>query len=51
MARKKYKPKIITLDTETIGLDGALRRIAIYDGKEVTFGLAFRDIEWKIDEV
>lgn len=50
MARKHYKPKIITLDTETIGLDGDLRRIAIYDGKEVTYGFTFRDIEWKLEE-
>ncbi len=50
MARKKYEPKIITLDTETNGLDGALRRIAIYDGKEVTYGFTFRDIEWKLEE-
>lgn len=50
MGRKHYKPKIITLDTETNGLDGALRRIAIYDGKEVTYGFTFRDIEWKLEE-
>ena len=50
MPRKKREPFILTLDTETIGLDGALKRIAVYDGKEVTFGYKFRDIEWKIVE-
>lgn len=50
MAKKSRKPKIITLDTETIGLDGALKRIAIYDGKDVTYGYKFPDIEWKLEE-
>lgn len=44
MPRKKRPVKIITLDTETIGLDGALKRIAIYDGLEVTYGYTFDDI-------
>lgn len=51
MPRKKYEPKIITLDTETIGLDGALKRIAIYDGKEVTYGYTFPDVEWKLNRL
>ena len=51
MPRKKYEPKIITLDTETIGLDGALKRIAIYDGKEVTYGYTFPEVEWKLNRL
>lgn len=43
-------PKIITLDTETIGLDGDLKRIAIYDGQTVFYGYTFEDVEWKIIE-
>lgn len=50
MPRKKRPPYILTLDTETIGLDGDLRRIAIYDGKEVTYGYTFKDVEWKLIE-
>lgn len=42
--RKTRDPKIITLDTETIGLDGALKRIAIYDGEEITYGYTFADV-------
>lgn len=47
MAKKKQKPvKLITLDTETYnGLIGELKRIAIYDGKEVYYGYKFEDIE------
>lgn len=41
--------KIITLDTETIGLDGALKRIAIYDGLEVTYGYKYKDILPRLD--
>lgn len=41
--------KIITLDTETIGLDGALKRIAIYDGTEVTYGYSYYDILPRIE--
>lgn len=44
----KRDPKIITLDTETIGLDGALKRIAIYDGQSVTYGFNYYDIFPKI---
>lgn len=50
MPRKKRNPKIITLDTETIGLDGSLKRIAVYDGEAVTYGYTFEDVEWKIEE-
>lgn len=46
----KRPPKIITLDTETFGLDGGLRRIAIYDGEAVTFGYSFRDVLWKSEQ-
>lgn len=50
MPRKQRKPLIITLDTETIGLAGNLKRIAIYDGEVITYGYKFRDVEWKIIE-
>ena len=44
--RKKKPIKLLTLDTETYnGLLGALKRIAIYDGKTVTYGYKFSDIE------
>ena len=50
MPRKKPK-KLITLDTETYnGLKGDLKRIAIYDGIDVTYGYKFSDIQFKIDE-
>lgn len=49
MPRKKLITKIITLDTETIGLDGAMRRIAIYDGQAVTYGYTWGDILPKIE--
>lgn len=45
MPRKKRPVKIYTLDTETIGLDGAIKRIAIYDGNNVTYGYNFSDVE------
>lgn len=47
MARKPKKPiKIITIDTETYnGLIGGLKRIACYDGEQVTYGYVFADIE------
>ena len=50
MPRKVREPKIITLDTETIGLEGDIKRIAVYDGIEVTYGYRFEDIEWKLIE-
>ena len=50
MARKTRQPKIITLDTETIGLEGELKRIAVFDGETVTYGYTFEDVEWKIIE-
>lgn len=43
MPRKK-PVKLFTLDTETIGLGGALRRIATYDGEKVNYGYTFTDI-------
>ena len=49
MPRKKRDVKIITLDTETIGLDGPLKRIAIYDGSKVHYGYTFADIEPQLD--
>ena len=45
MARKKRPVKIYSLDTETIGLDGDIKRIAIYDGQQVTYGYKFADVE------
>ena len=52
MSRKKKKIKILTLDTETYnGLIGGLKRIAIYDGKNVTYGYKFEDIEVKLFEL
>lgn len=51
MARKKKPIKIITLDTETYkGLIGGLKRIAIYDGEEVTYGYTYNDIKVKLEE-
>ena len=45
MARTK-PIKILTLDTETYdGLIGDIKRIAIYDGEQVTYGYNFLDIE------
>lgn len=42
----KRPPKILTLDTETIDLDGPLKRIGIYDGfSEPKLGYTFEDIE------
>ena len=43
--RKKRPVKILTLDTETEGFAGNLKRIAVYDGKTVTYGYTFLDIE------
>lgn len=45
MARKKKEVKLYTLDTETIGLGGNIRRIAVYDGNKVLYGYSFSDIE------
>lgn len=45
---KKREPFLLTLDTETVGLDGELRRIAVYDGKDVTYGYTFKDVEYKL---
>lgn len=45
MPRVKKEPFLITLDTETLGLDGGLKRIAIYDGMTVHYGYTFEDVE------
>ena len=45
MARKSREIKILTLDTETVGLDGMIKRIAVYDGIEVYYGYTFADVE------
>lgn len=50
MPRKKRPVKLFTLDTETFGLGGDIRRIAVYDGHEVTYGYNFGDIEHKLVE-
>lgn len=49
MSTKKRIPKILTLDTETIDLDGDLKRIAVYDGERVLFGFTFSDVQWLIE--
>ena len=50
MARLKKPIKILTIDTETYdGLRGALKRIAVYDGNEVTYGYKYSDIEPVLD--
>lgn len=43
-------PKILTLDTETIDLDGELKRIAIYDGERVIYGDTFNHVSWIIEQ-
>ena len=45
MPRKKRQNKLFSLDTETIGLGGDLKRIALYDGDTVTYGYTFPDVE------
>ena len=45
MPRKKRVNKLFTLDTETFGLGGGLKRIAAYDGQKVTYGYKYADIE------
>ena len=45
MPRKKKPVKLFTLDTETDGLGGAIRRIALFDGEEIYYGFNFGDIE------
>lgn len=45
MKKEKKPVKIITLDTETYnGLIGKLKRIAIYDGHEITYGYTLDDV-------
>ena len=45
MPRKKKDVKLFTLDTETYGLFGAIKRIAIYDGDQIHYGYTFEDVE------
>lgn len=46
MAKRNKKPvKLYTIDTETYGLGGDIRRIAVYDGIEIRYGYTFEDIE------
>lgn len=49
MPRVQRDTYIITLDTETLGFDGAIKRIAIYDGYKVHYGYKFEDIEPILD--
>lgn len=50
MPRKKRINKLYTLDTETIGLDGDIKRIAVYDGQDITYGYRFEEIEWVFEK-
>ena len=43
MPRKK-PVKLITLDTETLGFEGDIKRIAMYDGEEVYIGYTLSDL-------
>ena len=43
MPRKKRVNKLFTLDTETYGLGGELKRIAVYDGKRVHYGYKYAE--------
>lgn len=44
--KKRKRVKIITLDTETYnGLLGDLKKIAIYDGKDIYYGNCFNDVQ------
>ena len=46
MKKSKRPIKIITLDTETYdGLRDVLKRIVIYDGKQVFYGYNFDDVD------
>ena len=45
MPRVKRLNRLYTLDTETIGLGGDIKRIALYDGQTVHYGYTFEDIE------
>lgn len=36
--------KLMTLDTETEGMDGKIKRLALYDGSEIWYGYDFDDI-------
>lgn len=45
MPRKKRINRLYTLDTETVGLGGDIKRIALYDGKEIFYGYTFEDVE------
>lgn len=50
MGRKKRVNKLFTLDTETIGLEGDIKRIAIYDGERIEYGYSFRDVIWVMEK-
>ena len=50
MARKKKDIKIITLDTETLGFEGEIKRIAMYDGTETVLGCSFSDLLPQIEK-
>ena len=50
MARIKRENKLFSLDTETIGLGGNIKRIALYDGETINYGYSFEDVEPFLDE-
>lgn len=45
MPRVKRVNRLYTLDTETIGLGGDIKRIALYDGNKIHYGYTFEDVE------
>lgn len=49
MPRKKFIPMLFTLDTETYGLQGDIKRIALYNGKSIKYGYTFSDVEPILD--
>lgn len=50
MPRKKKVNRLYTLDTETIGLGGDIKRIALYDGEQIFYGYTFADVEPVLDQ-
>lgn len=50
MPRKKKDIKLITLDTETLGFEGSIKRIAMYDGVEIFRGYCFKDLLPQLEE-
>lgn len=44
MPRKQKEIKLVTLDTETFGLEGEIKRIAMFDGQAIYRGYTFSDL-------